>query len=70
MKKEEMNELLNDVQEKDKVIREERDETKNRQSIVTTNVSTHWNRKLSTKDKDNITFMSVNLHNLAYWSQD
>jgi hypothetical protein len=70
MKKEEMDELLKDAHEEEKAIREERDETKKRRSVMTTDVTTHGNWKPHTKDEDDITFMSVNLNSLAYWSQD
>ena len=43
MKKEEMDKLHKDTHEEEKATREERDETKKRKSVMTTNVPTHGN---------------------------
>ena len=68
MKKEEMNNLLKNVHEEEKVIREERDKTKKRQSVMTTNVPTHGNWKPHTKYDDDITLMSVNRNSPSHCS--
>ena len=70
MKKEEMDELLNDVHKEEKVIRKERNKTKKRGSVMTTDVTMHWNWTLHTNDRDNITFLSVNINSITHRSQD
>ena len=43
MKKEEMDKLLKDVHKEEKATRKEKDETKKRRSVMTTDVPTHRN---------------------------
>ena len=68
--KEEMDELLKDMHNKEKVVREERDETKKRQLVTTIDVPTHENWKQHTKEEDNTMFLNTNINRLAHWSRD
>ena len=57
-----------DAHEEEKVIRKERDKTKEIQSVMTTDVPIHDSWKANYKDKNNITFLSVNINSLAHCS--
>ena len=66
MKKEEMDDLLKDAHEEEKITRKEKDKTKDRRSIMTTNVPIHGSWKATSKDDTNITFLRVNINSLAH----
>ena len=66
--KEETNDLLRDVHEEEKVIRKEKNKTKERQPVMTTDVPIHGSWKEKSKEKNIIAFLSVNVNNLAHWS--
>ena len=68
MKKKEMDNRLKNPHEEEKAIRKEKAKTKEIQSVITTDVSIHGSWKVNSKDENDITFLSVNVNSLAYWS--
>ena len=59
MRKEEMDDLLKDAHDEEKAIRKDKVKTKERQYVMTTDVPMHGSWKANSKDKNNITFLSV-----------
>ena len=68
MRKEEMDDLLKDAHDEEKAIRKEKVKTKERRSVMTTDVPIHGSWKTNSKDKKDITFLSVNVNSLTHWS--
>ena len=52
------------------MIRREKDKTKERRTVLTNNGPIHDSYKANSKDKNNITLLSVNTHSLSHWSQE
>ena len=70
MKKEEMDDLLKDAHKKEKEVRKDKVKTKERQSVMNTDVPIHGSWKSNSKDEDNLTFLSINVNILVHWSQE
>ena len=65
-KREEMDELLKDAHEEEKEVRKVKAKTKERRSVMNTDVTIRGNWKMNSKDENNLTFFSINVNSLAH----
>jgi len=64
-----MDDLLKDAHKEGKKIRKDKVKTKERQSVMNTDMPIHDSWKANSKDENDFTFHSINVNSLAHWSR-
>ena len=69
-KREEMDELIKDTHEEEKEIKKVKAKTTERRTVMNSDDPIHGSWKTNSKDKNDLTFISINVNSLAHWSRE